>query len=142
MAPSDEVEQSSFLGIGWGFPPSFSKASKGVEMRSDEDDIENSLRILLTTTVGERFLQPEYGCHMHEMVFESLTTTMITELQGFIEQAILHFEPRIDLNDVRVNSDDALHGKTVFLIDYTIRTTNSRHNLVFPYYLEHGISTL
>ncbi len=128
---------TSFLGRGWSFPPAFSKPAKGVEMTSDEDDIDSSLRILLSTSVGERFLQPKYGCNLDDLLFEPLNTTLKTYVTGLIEQAILIFEPRIELNDVSLEADDG-EGRIDIIIEYTVRTTNSRHNLVYPFYRSEG----
>ncbi|NOZ26261.1 MAG: GPW/gp25 family protein [Nitrospirae bacterium] len=133
MSQDESAEYTSFLGTGWSFPPAFSRAKKGVEMVSDEEDIEGSLRILLSTSVGERILQPEYGCNIDHLIFEPLNTTLKTYITGLIEQAILFFEPRIELNSVSLEADE-LEGRVDIVIDYTVRTTNSRYNLVYPFY--------
>ena len=95
MAENKEPLQTSFLGTGWSFPPTFSKIKKGVEMTSDEEDIQSSLRILLSTAVGERIMQPKYGCNLDDLIFEPLNTTIKTYIRGLVKQAILIFEPRI-----------------------------------------------
>ncbi|HEB75409.1 MAG TPA: hypothetical protein ENJ04_03560 [Nitrospirae bacterium] len=133
MSRNDSTEYTSFLGTGWSFPPAFSRAQRGVEMTSDEEDIESSLRILLSTSVGERILQPEYGCNIDHLIFEPLNTTLKTYVTGLIEQAVLFFEPRIELNGISLESDE-LEGRVDIIIDYTVRTTNSRYNLVYPFY--------
>src|SRR3569833_2895720 len=81
----------SFLGTGWGFPPTFSNKSVTVGMLSDEADIESSLQILLSTRKGERVLRPDYGCNLDELVFEPLTTTFETYIKDLIATAILYF---------------------------------------------------
>ena len=123
-----------FLGTGWSFPPRFSKIKKVVELVSGEEDIQESLRILLATHVGERFLQPKYGCNLDELIFEPLNTTVKTYIRGLVKQAILHYEPRIELEDVLIETLDEPAGKIELVVFYRVRATNSRDNLVFPFY--------
>lgn len=123
-----------FLGTGWSFPPRFSKIKKGVELVSGEGDIQESLRILLATQVGERFLQPKYGCNLDELIFEPLNTTVKTYIRGLVKQAILIYEPRIELEDVEIETLDEPAGKIELVVYYRVRATNSRSNLVFPFY--------
>ncbi|SHJ76864.1 hypothetical protein SAMN02745165_03126 [Malonomonas rubra DSM 5091] len=123
-----------FLGTGWSFPPRFSKIKKGVELVSGEDDIRESLEILLATSVGERFLQPKYGCNLDELIFEPLNTTVKTYIRGLVKQAILIYEPRIELEDVVIEALDEPAGKIELVVYYKVRATNSRNNLVFPFY--------
>lgn len=123
-----------FLGSGWSFPPRFSKIKKGVELVSGEEDIRESLRILLATRIGERFLQPKYGCNLDELIFEPLNTTVKTYIRGLVKQAILHYEPRIELEDVVIEALDEPAGKIELAVYYKVRATNSRDNLVFPFY--------
>jgi phage baseplate assembly protein W len=124
----------SFLGTGWGFPPTFEVASGGVGMLSDEEDIQSSLQILLSTRPGERVMLPKYGCNLDEMIFEPLTTTFKTYMKDLIKTAILQFEARIDVNDIGLDDTGELEGRILITVDYTIRATNSRFNFVFPYY--------
>lgn len=133
MTKADDTN-NPFLGTGWSFPPRFSKVKKGVVLVSGEDDIRESLRILLTTSLGERFLQPKYGCNLDELLFEPLNTTVKTYIRGLVKQAILHFEPRIELEDVEIETIDEPAGKIELVVNYRVRATNSRDNLVFPFY--------
>lgn len=127
-----------FLGRGWSFPPTFQPDIPGVEMLAEEADIVSSLEILLTTAPGERVMQPEYGCDMEELLFETLDTTTKTLVADKVENAILYFEPRIDVE--KVNLDDSREWEGVILIEvvYRVRTTNSRFNFVFPFYKNEG----
>lgn len=127
-----------FLGRGWSFPPTFNRNLPGVEMLEQEADIYSSLEILLTTAPGERVMQPEYGCDMEELIFENVDTTTKTLVADKIENAILYFEPRIDVE--KVNLDDSREWEGVILIEivYRVRTTNSRFNFVFPFYKTEG----
>lgn len=125
---------TSFLGTGWSFPPQFSRQQGGVVMTSDADDIRESLQILLSTALGERVMQPKYGCNLDDLLFEPLNTTVCTYIRGLVKQAILIFEPRIRLDDVVIEMIDAPAGRVDLVVDYTVRATNSRFNLVYPFY--------
>ena len=136
---------NSFLGRGWSFPPTFQTYNKQVELVSDEEDIHQSLEILLSTTPGERIMQPDFGCELKTMVFDSITESMITKVQNAVERAILFFEPRISLEDVQVLiNDDPLEQNSVYdgvlfiHIDYFIRQINTRSNMVYPFYYIEG----
>jgi phage baseplate assembly protein W len=130
--------QTSFLGTGWSFPPEFVRETGQVLMTSDEDDIRASLAILLGTAIGERFLNPEYGLDLHEMLFEPLSTTMKTFLQDRVKIAILIYEPRINMLSLELDTTAQYEGKIAVVLDYEVRTTNSRYNLVYPFYISDG----
>jgi uncharacterized protein len=125
----------NFLGRGWSFPPRFDPRSKRVAMVADIEDIEESLRILLATTPGERVMQPAYGCGLRRMVFETLNEQTLTAIKDRIRKAVLFFEPRVILQRIDANVPDAREGRLDLLLDYRVRTTNTRHNLVYPLYL-------
>ena len=126
--------RKSFLGTGWGFPPAFNKQTGAVALLVNEDDIQSSLEILLTTRQGERVMRPDYGCNLDELVFEPLTTTFKTYIKDLISTAILYYEPRIEVNKIELDDTGQLDGRILISIDYTVRATNSRFNFVFPFY--------
>jgi phage baseplate assembly protein W len=128
----------SFLGTGWSFPPQFNTVAGTVEMTSDELDIQLSLQILLSTRKGERVMEPGYGCNLDELVFEPMTTTFKTYVREMIRTSILYYEARIDLNTVKVDDSRETEGVILIILDYTIRSTNSRFNFVYPYYKIEG----
>ncbi len=136
------ASDNAFLGRGWGFPPTFDKASKSVGMLGEEKDIESSLEILLSTRLGERIMQPNYGCNLDDMVFEAMNLTMLTYLKDLVENAILYYEPRIDLEGLDIDTSQQLEGVLLIIIDYTVRTTNSRFNYVYPFYINEGSNLL
>ncbi len=123
-----------FLGTGWSFPPAFDNHLAKVKMLSDEEDIRSSLEILLTTRLGERVMQPGYGCNLDTLLFESLTTTLKTYISDLITTAILYHEPRIKLNSIDMSESNDMEGLVLIKLEYTIKATNSRYNYVFPYY--------
>ncbi len=129
---SDEENYISFLGRGWSFPPRFE--GNGVAMTEDEADIQASLQVLFGTTPGERFLVPKYGLDMHELMFEPMSTTMRALLTDRARTAILIYEPRIKVLNLQSDSPDPHAGTLQVLLEYEVRATNSRYNLVFPFY--------
>ena len=128
----------AFLGTGWSFPPEFDRAAKAVKMVSGEEDIQESLRILLSTVPGERVLQPSYGCGLKRMVFEQVTESTITEMKDLIERAVLFFEPRISLTSIEVDTSQVYEGLIRIRLDYVVRETNTRTNMVYPFYFLEG----
>ncbi|MEM7185348.1 MAG: GPW/gp25 family protein [Bacteroidota bacterium] len=137
---SDSYKKSkSFLGTGWGFPPTFhDHPLMGVEMVSNEHDIKESLEILLNTNLGERTMLPEYGSELQYFLFQPITNSRMHYLRDIIKTAILKYEPRIRLNDIQIDQKDYLDGVIRVAIKYTIKSNNTRFNLVFPYYKQEG----
>ena len=129
---------TSFLGTGWSYPPQFVSETGEVLMTSDHEDIEASLKILLGTAAGERFLNPKYGLDLHEELFEPMSTTMTTFLKDRAKVALLIYEPRINLLALELDTTAQLEGRVALVVDYEVRATNSRFNLVYPFYLAGG----
>jgi len=130
--------RNTFLGRGWSFPPTFEKELKSVELVEDELDIEQSLKLILSTRPGERLTNPEFGCSIHEYLFEPINTTLEYFLRDAIEKSVLYFEPRITLNEVVIDTDRELEGIVDIKLEYTIRKINVRSNIVFPFYKLEG----
>jgi phage baseplate assembly protein W len=107
-------------------------------MVSWDEDIRESLRILLATSPGERILQPTYGCGLHALLFSNVSESVKTEIKDLIDRAILFFEPRITLNRIDIDDTDRYEGLLKLSLDYTIRTTNTRSNMVYPFYFIEG----
>jgi uncharacterized protein len=140
-----ENSKNSFLGKGWSFPPTFKKATGSVEMVSDEEDIRQSLQILLSTSLGERVMQPEYGCNLADYVFEGLSSTTIGYIRERVANSILFYEPRIVVERIDVTGEgtiDNLEGRFLISITYTIPGTNSRFNYVYDYYRNEAIKPI
>jgi hypothetical protein len=131
------VPDEPFLGTGWSFPPAFDRAAAEVAMTSGVQDIERSLEIIFSTTLGERIMNPTFGCALDEMVFEPMNTGNVAYLANLLKTAILYHEPRIDADEIHVRPDD-LEGTLWLSVSYTVRTTNSRFNFVYPFYLAAG----
>jgi uncharacterized protein len=136
--PDDTSTYTSFLGTGWSFPPEFWVTSGEVLMTSDEEDIHASLKILFGTALGERFLNPKYGLDMRDMLFEPMSTTMKTLVKDRIRTSILIHEPRINLLSLDIDTSAQYEGQITLSLEYEVRATNSRYNLVYPFNITDG----
>jgi uncharacterized protein len=132
------AENKSFLGSGWSFPPRFSDSTEGLELSVNEHDIAESLLILLTTQPGERVMNPKYGCDLHSQVFNNINASTKTKIEDLISTAIMYFEPRIRLLGINIDDSDQINGRLNIEISYQIKGTNSRKNMVYPFYLTEG----
>lgn len=130
--------KKTFLGVGWQFPPRFDRQSKSVTLVSEEQDVKESLFILLSTRPGERTMQPNYGCDLSVINFESVNEGLVNRAKEIIHIAVLHFEPRIFLDNVLVSTAKMYDGILEISLEYRIRKTNKRNNIVYPYYLLEG----
>jgi phage baseplate assembly protein W len=128
----------SFLGVGWGFPPRFDKSSGKIDMAKEEEDIRESLFILLSTAPGERVMRPAYGCDLQKLVFAAVDESLITEIKDLIRRAVLFFEPRVILDDILISYEDIYSGLLRIELQYRIIATNSRANMVYPFYFREG----
>jgi phage baseplate assembly protein W len=134
----EQANNRNFIGRGWSFPPQFHLASGAVEMTEGIEDIHNSLTILLSTVVGERVMDMNYGCNLEDMVFETLDTSTITFMKDKIEKAILFYEARIEVTNIHINTRNILEGLILIEIEYILSATNSRFNFVYPFWREEG----
>lgn len=130
-------QDKAFLGRGWGFPPTFNRREQSVEMLSGEDDIDSSLRILVTTGLGERAMRLNYGSKVANMMYEPLDSSQREVLKMDIEEAIYLHEPRIRPISVNVVVEP-LEGKVTIDVEYRVVATNTRRNFVYPYYIIEG----
>lgn len=132
-------ENRSFLGKGWSFPPAFDAKAGTVEMVEDIEDINQSLDILLATSLGERVMQPQYGCNLHDYMFESSSNALISYLKDLVRRAILLYEARIRVEKIEITpaeSFDLIEGRLTISIDYFVINVNSRFNYVYDFYLQ------
>jgi phage baseplate assembly protein W len=136
---------NSFLGTGWKFPPAFDPDLASVLMVSDEQDIEESLNILLSTALGERVMQPKYGCDLQPYLFEALNANLIGFLKNRVYYSILFYESRINLISIDVTADsstDSLEGRFRIMVTYTITQTNTRFNYVYDYFQNEALQPI
>jgi phage baseplate assembly protein W len=123
----------AFLGRGWAFPPTFNNVVNTVIMADADLDIREALWIILSTSLGERVMVPTFGCDLISKVFTALTTTNANDIAQMVTRAIIDWEPRIIVDSVTV-TDAPLAGWLNIQIDYTVRATNARSNIVYPFY--------
>ncbi len=126
-----------FLGVGWTYPVR-TRVDGNIAMSQFEDDIREAILIILGTSKGERVMRADFGCGIHDLVFAPINTATITLVQNSVREALTVYEPRIELIKVEALSDRAEEGKLLVNIDYRVRSTNSRFNLVYPFYLKEG----
>lgn len=130
----------SFLGTGWSFPPTFLENLATVQMVTDEEDIEQSLRILLSTYPGERITNLEYGCDLRSMILQPFNSATDARIRDIISMAIMYFEPRVKLNEIKIDSSSERDGLLKIKLFYTVIKTNIRYNIVYPFYKIEGTS--
>ena len=130
MATTDQ----SFLGTGWSFPPTFRRETISLDMLVDEDDVRSSIQIIVSTITGERVMLPTFGCNLQPHVFDSMNTPTVAMIQKIVNDALVYNEPRIIVESV-VATPDQDNGVLLISIDYTIITTNTRYNYVYPFYI-------
>ncbi len=128
------TSNGDFLGNGWAFPFRISP-SGGIGLSRQERDIEEALRIILSTAKGERHMRPQFGCGIHDLVFAPNDATTAGLVSTYVEEAIGWWEPRVQVIDITVNADNAEGNMLLITIRYRIRATNDERNLVYPFYL-------
>jgi phage baseplate assembly protein W len=129
---------NEFLGTGWSFPVRIDGMTGRTALSSNDQDIEESIRIILFTAKGERIMRPEFGCGIHDFVFSSMNTTTLGLAESSIREALIRWEPRIEVLDVSAVQDNEYPGRLMIRIQYQIRATNQSYNLVYPFYLREG----
>jgi phage baseplate assembly protein W len=124
-----------FLGLGVAFPIQLDEGE--IKPAEAEESIRQSIRIILGTAKGERVMRPDFGCGIYDLVFEMTTASTAGKISQAVREALLRFEPRIDVIDIRVTPKSDKEGEKIFIsIDYQVRATNNAFNLVYPFYLE------
>lgn len=126
-----------FLGVGWKYPVRVGNEGR-IAMSQYETDIKEAIWIILGTAKGERVMRLDFGCGIHELVFAPINTATITLVENSVKEALTFWEPRVELIKVAALSEYAAEGKLLVNIDYRVRTTNNRFNLVYPFYLKEG----
>jgi phage baseplate assembly protein W len=130
MATGDQT----FLGVGWSFPPTFRRETVSIDMLAYEADVQSSIQIILSTITGERVMLPTFGCNLQPHVFDPMDTPTIAMIQKLVNDALAYNEPRIIVGDITATPDQNA-GVLLINIPYTIITTNTRYNYVYPFYM-------
>jgi phage baseplate assembly protein W len=129
---------TSVLGTGWAFPLDLSTGR--FQLVSDEPRVRQSLQLVLTTALGERVMLPTFGCGVHDLVFQPNSAAVRASVGANVREAILRWEPRVDVIDVAVTADDDQPAVMWIRVDYRLRATNGLFNLVYPLYLTEGVA--
>lgn len=135
MAQTDE----GFLGRGWGFPIVPGRDGR-LRLTNQEEAIRNSIFLILSTSPGERIMRPDFGCGIHDLVFQANTANLRGALQIQVREALVRWEPRIDVLEVRVDANPSAANQLVIRLDYRIRSNNALFNLVYPFFLQEGVA--
>jgi uncharacterized protein len=125
---------SEIIGSGLAFPLGVDRRG-GIALARDEQDIDQAIQLILGTAPGERPMRPEFGCGVHDFVFDSIDANTIGNMEQAIREALLRWEPRIDVTDVKFDASDAVNGLLTINIEYKVRATNTDRNLVYPFYV-------
>jgi phage baseplate assembly protein W len=134
--PTDDRKQ--FLGRGWAMPVALDPRTGLVASVAHDDDIRQSILIILETAPGERLMRPNFGCGIHDLVFAALDSTTLQRVRSTVEEALRRCEARIDVIAVNVSQAATFDGQLVVEIEYRVRATNQLGNLVFPFYFREG----
>jgi len=129
---------NKIIGASWAFPPKFDKKSNSVVMVTGRENIQQSLSVLFGTERGERLLEQKYGCNITSFLFRPITSPTASIIKNQISRAVALYEPRIKLEKISIDSTQAIDGKLSFELDWLEETTNTRNNMVFPYYAIEG----
>lgn len=124
-----------FLGKGWKFPVEIDERG-GVALSQYEEKIRESILIILRTAKGERVMRPDFGCDIHDFVFSTINTSTLTMIESAVKEALVLWEPRIDVLSVQIFKERINDGILLVSIDYRVRKTNTEFNLVYPFYLK------
>jgi phage baseplate assembly protein W len=139
MKPSiQQDDRKDFLGRGWSMPVELNPRTGKVAFAEYEDDIRQALFIILETARGERVMRPDFGCGIHDLVFESIDSTTLQRIRSEVEDALRRYEARIDVVGVSVDQTATIEGKLLVEIEYRVRKTNQIGNFVFPFYFGEG----
>lgn len=134
--PSDDRKE--FLGRGWAMPVAIDPRTGLVASVAYEEDIRQSILIILETAPGERVMRPNFGCGIHDLVFATMDSSTLQRVRSTVEEALRRREARIDVLGVTVDESVASEGKLLVEIEYRVRRTNQLGNLVFPFYFQEG----
>jgi phage baseplate assembly protein W len=130
---------NDFIGAGWSFPLQVD-ARGGIALARREQDIEQAIHMILATPIGERRMRPRFGCGVHDLIFATNDPATHGLIRYHVAQALVLWEPRIEVREegIRVHTDPDEPARVVVEIDYVLRATNERRNLVYPFYLIPG----
>jgi phage baseplate assembly protein W len=125
---------SEILGSGLAFPLRVDHGG-GLGLASGEEDVEQAIRLILSTSPGERAMRPEFGCDVHDLVFETIDAAMVGRIDAAVRAALHRWEPRIEVTEIEFDLSGTREGRLDIVIGYRVRLTNTKRNLVYPFYV-------
>ena len=124
---------ADFVGQGWSWPAGVGHRG-GIALVSGDTELGQAIRLILGTALGERPMRPEFGCGIHDLVFDPSDSTLAGLVAHEVRASLLRWEPRVDVEDVQVTFDPDRPGRALIDVSYAVRSTNDRRNLVVPFY--------
>lgn len=131
---STATKERDFLGVGWSYPVITDPLRGDIQLSRYERDVKEAIRIVIETSPGERVMRPRFGCGIHDLVFEEINATVLFAVETSVREALVTYEPRIELLAVDVDPGEALNGCLIISVHYRLRRTNQDDNLVYPFY--------
>ncbi|ROP28321.1 hypothetical protein EDD30_1068 [Couchioplanes caeruleus] len=136
MATDDDGLGREFLGTGWALPVMIAPDTGLIAAVSYEQDIQQSIGIILGTSKGERVMRPDFGCGIHDLVFAAVTAALVGEIETTVRAALRTYEARIEVLRVTVDASQIALGHLEVIVDYEVRATNQPGNYVYPFYFQ------
>jgi phage baseplate assembly protein W len=134
----EDIDHKDFLGIGWAYPVRVDALTGDTAMARYDRDVHQAIRIILETSPGERVMRPDFGCGIHDLVFEEINVTSMRAMEASVREALTKFEARIEIIDVTVDPRQSLNGVLLISLTYRIRRTNQVDNFVYSFYFREG----
>ena len=131
---NDNVRDREYIGQGLAFPLQVNPQG-GIALASGERDVEQAIRVILSTAPGERVMRPEFGCRIHELVFAPHDAATESLVVYYVEEALAQWEPRIDVQEVDVSADPGRDGALLVEIKYRVKDTHDERSIVYPFFL-------
>jgi phage baseplate assembly protein W len=122
------------VGSGWTFPPSID-AQGGLALTNEISELDQAIRIILSTSPGQRVMRPTFGCRLQELVFAPNDSQTAAQARRYVEEALGMWEPRIRVKEIRVGPDPDAANRLLIEVEYEIKATHDRRSLVHPFYL-------
>jgi phage baseplate assembly protein W len=125
---------SEILGSGLAFPLRVDHRG-GLALAGGEEDVEQAIRLILSTAPGERSMRPGFGCAVHDLVFEAIDAAMVGRVDAAVRAALKRWEPRIEVTEIDFDLTHTREGRLDIVVGYRVRLTNNKRNLVYPFYV-------
>ncbi len=131
------ADERAYLGRGWRFPLELTR-NRDVELSEYERDVDEAIRLILGTNRGERVMRDDFGAGLDQFIFASVSANTLALIRHRVEEALVTWEPRIDVKEVQVTRDSSQRGLVLIDVRYLIRSTNTFYNLVYPFHIQEG----